>query len=142
MAKGDFGDYDALRDEARAAAEGKLLSHGFDDTRPPEEWTLDDCDGAAAFRGGQCLAEVWNGPYAPVLWRCHDGHIFPATPYTVMGAGHWCPHCAPLPWDYDRQAKHNPFYAQVWYDTHARDENVRYDLDGDGRAVMVHTEEE
>lgn len=142
MAKGDFGDYDALRDEARAAAEGKLLSHGFDDTRPPEEWTLDDCDRAAAFRGGQCLAEVWNGPYAPVLWRCHDGHIFPATPYTVMGAGHWCPHCAPLPWDYDRQAKHNPFYAQVWYDTHARDENVRYDLDGDGRAVMVHTEEE
>lgn len=58
-----------------------------------------------------------------------------------MGAGHWCDQCAPRPWDFDRQAKHNPFYAQVWYDTHAHDENVRYDIDENGRAIMENTEE-
>lgn len=136
MAKGDFGDYAALRDEGRAAEEGRLLSHGFDDGKPPEAWTLADCAGAAAFRGGECLSESWNGAFRPVLWRCHDGHIFSATPYTVMGAGHWCPYCAPLPWDFDRQAKHNPFYAQVWYDTHAKDEDVCYFLDESGRPCM------
>lgn len=136
MAKGDLGDYAALRDEGRAAEEGRLLSHGFDDGKPPEAWTLADCVGAAAFRGGECLAESWNGAFRPVLWRCHDGHIFSATPYTVMGAGHWCPYCAPLPWDFDRQAKHNPFYAQVWYDTHAKDEDVCYFLDESGRPCM------
>lgn len=141
MAKGDFGDYDALRDERRAAAEGRLLSHGFDDTKPPEAWTAQDCASAAAFRGGAFEEDSFAGAYAPARWRCHAGHCFSAAPYTVMGAGHWCPECAPRPWDFDAQAKHNPFYAQVWYDTHARDEDVVYDVDAQGRAVMRHTEE-
>lgn len=141
MAKGDFGDYDALRDERRAAAEGGLLSHGFDDAKPPETWTAQDCAAAAAFRGGAFEEPSFAGAYAPARWRCHAGHRFAATPYTVMGAGHWCPECAPRPWDFDAQAKHNPFYAQVWYDTHARDEDVVYDVDAQGRAVMHHTEE-
>lgn len=141
MAKGDFGDYDALRDEKRAAAEGKLLSHGFDDRKPPEEWTAKDCSQAAKFRGGSFDEASFAGAYAPAQWKCHDGHVFTATPYTVMGAGHWCDQCAPRPWDFDRQAKHNPFYAQVWYDTHAHDENVRYDIDENGRAIMENTEE-
>ena len=140
MAKGDFGDYDALRDEGRAAAEGRLLAHGFDDTRPPEAWTRADCVSAAQFRGGTFLSETYDGAYAPAQWRCHDGHVFTASPYTVMGAGHWCPHCAPMPWDFDRQAKHSPYYAQVWYDTHAKDEDVCYFLDADGRPSMRHTE--
>ena len=140
MAKGDFGDYDALRDEGRAAAEGRLLAHGFDDTRPPDAWTRADCVSAAQFRGGTFLSETYDGAYAPAQWRCHDGHVFTASPYTVMGAGHWCPHCAPMPWDFDRQAKHSPYYAQVWYDTHAKDEDVCYFLDADGRPSMRHTE--
>ena len=141
MAKGDFGDYDALRDEARAEREGKLLSHGFDDKKPPAAWTAEDCRAAAAFRGGEYLSEGFAGAHAPAQWRCHDGHVFTATPYTVMGAGHWCPACAPTPWDYDRQAKHNPFYAQAWYDTHAEDENAVYDLE-DGKSVLRHFTEE
>ncbi len=140
LAKGDFGDYDALRDAAYAKEHGLLLSHGFDDTKPPEAWTEEDAASAAAFRGGEYLSG-FAGAYAPALWRCHEGHIFTATPYTVMGAGHWCPECAPTPWDFDRQAKHSPFYAQVWYDTHAREENAVYDLDKAGGAVVRFTEE-
>ena len=135
MAKGDFGDYDALRDEYAAAREGKLLSHGFDDAKLPEDWTEEDARSAAAFRGGKFLS-AWKGAYAPAEWQCAAGHTFMALPYTVMGAGHWCPLCAPLPWAYDLQAKTNAYYAQVWYDTHAKDEDCSYTLDEAGRAVI------
>ncbi len=127
LAKGDFGDYDALRDEGNAV----LLSHGYDETKPISEWTAEDLKSAAAFRGGECLAEEVSDPYAPVMWRCHDGHEFKLSPYTVLKGGHWCPVCGcPAPWDFDRQAKFSPYIAQVWYDSHAEDENMCYDLDG------------
>ena len=137
MAKGDFGDYDAMRDEKNAV----LLSHGFDDTKPVGAWTIEDARSAALFRGGACLSPRMEGAYRPLTWRCAEGHVFEASPYTVMGAGHWCPHCAPMPWDFDRQAKKNPFYAQVWYDTHDADEQAIYAVDEEGRPVLAHAKE-
>jgi len=43
-----------------------------------------------------------------------------------LKAGHWCPHCAPPPWDYDVEAKRNPFFAQVWYTNHGPEERTFY----------------
>ena len=139
IARGDFGDYDRMRDEAAALREGKLLSHGFDGGKPLSAWTAEDARSAAEFRGGACLK--FEDVRKRALWKCAAGHTFEATPYTVMGAGHWCPQCAPQPWDFDLQAKTNAFYAQVWYDTHDRDEDVSYTLDGAGKAALTHTEE-
>ena len=138
MAKGDFGDYGAMRDKKNAA----LLSHGYDETKPLEALSLEELRSAAAFRGGDCLAERYDGdPYRKISWRCHDGHCFEAGVYTVLKGGHWCPVChQPAPWDFDRIAKHSPFLAQVWYDSHGKDENRVYDLAPDGRAVMKETE--
>ena len=90
--------------------------------------------GAAEYRGGKCLSEsMGKGDlYTKLQWECHDGHTFWASPYTVLKAGHWCPVCCqPEPWDFDRLAKFMPFYAQVWYDTHAREENTEYFFNGD-----------
>lgn len=89
MAKGDFGDYDALRDEKRAAAEGKLLSHGFDDRKPPEEWTAADCAEAAKFRGGSFDETSFAGAYAPArLLRkkgyCVTGDFHYVMPYNII----------------------------------------------------------
>ncbi len=133
MAKGDFGDYDAMREEKNAV----LLSHGYDESKPLGELTLEELRAAAAFRGGECLAEEYGGdPYDKLAWRCHDGHTFEASVYTVLKGGHWCPVChMPAPWDFDRIAKTSPFIAQVWYDSHAEDEDLVYDLE-DGRAVI------
>ena len=65
--------------------------------------------------------------YTPITWECHDGHRFHASPYTVLKAGHWCPECCmPEPWQFDITAKYIPFFAQVWYDTHAKGENAIY----------------
>lgn len=139
IAKGDFGDYDKLRDRELALKNKNYLSHGFDESKPMSELTIADMREAALFRGGQCLSPTMRKGelYTKLKWRCAEGHTFESDPMTILRAGHWCPECAPTPWDFDRQAKRNPFYAQVWYDSHAKDENVSYDLDADGKAVMT-----
>ena len=140
IAKGDFGDYDEMRNIELAKQNGKLLSHGYNEEKPQEEWTTDDLREAAAFRGGKVLDEMEQGAaYKKLRWRCHDGHEFLASPYTILRGGHWCPVCCqPMPWDFDRLAKNNPFFAQVWYDSHSKDESFRYEMDEDGTASAIH----
>lgn len=133
MSKGDFGDFDAMRDEKNA----NLLDHGYDESKAQEEWTIDDMRSAAKFRGGEVLDEKLTGAYGKIRWRCHAGHEFSASPYTVLRGGHWCPQCSlPSPWDFDRLSKHIPFYAQVWYDSHEKDENLIYDFDENFNPVL------
>ncbi len=127
ISRGELGDYDAMRKKENAV----LLSHGYDDTKSPLDWTIGDVRSAALFRGGECLARELTDPYAPIEWRCHEGHTFRLSAYTVLKGGHWCPQCCePAPWDFDRQAKFSPYIAQVWYDSHAKNEDICYDLDG------------
>ncbi len=101
------------------------LHHGFDEQQ--ETLTLHDLREAALFRGGECLAQEWDGDlYQTVPWKCARGHRFSGKPYTILLAGHWCPDCLPPPWDYDREARINPFFAQVWYPNHEISENNLY----------------
>ena len=141
LAKGEVADgnidYDAIRKTENLKKYGFLLNHGYDESKPDSELDLEDMKGAAAYRGGKCISEsmVKGDLYTKLEWECHDGHTFFASPYTVIKAGHWCPTCCqPEPWDYDRLAKFMPFYAQVWYDTHAREENTEYFFSG-GKAM-------
>ena len=141
LAKGEVADgnidYDAIRKTENIARYGFLLNHGYDESKPDGELDIEDMRGAAAYRGGRCLSgSMTKGDlYTKLQWECHDGHTFWASPYTVLKAGHWCPVCCqPEPWDFDRLAKFMPFYAQVWYDTHAREENTEYFFSG-GKAM-------
>jgi nucleoside-diphosphate-sugar epimerase len=121
-------DYTALRDKANAV----LLSHGYDESKTVEQLTIDDLKQAAAFRGGELLSENYTTGdiYAKLKWRCHEGHEFTASVYTVIGCGHWCIQCFDgYSWNYDILAKSNTFFAQVWYDSHARDEDYLYWFD-------------
>lgn len=126
-------DYEELRNIEKVKENGLLLNHGYDESKNDGELDIEDMRGAAQFRGGKCLSEnMTRGDlYSPLEWQCHDGHRFFASPYTVLKAGHWCTECCvPKTWDFDRLAKHNPFYAQVWYDSHSQDENYFYYFDG------------
>ena len=130
----DYATYEAIPDWGagtslwEAEAEWKRLEHGYDESKPRLE--LSDLQGAARFRGGACLAPAWNGDwYAPLPWSCAVGHEFNAKPYTVLKAGHWCPQCVPPPWNYDEEARRNPFFAQVWYPNHDPDEHNLYPED-------------
>lgn len=120
------------------------LDHGYDESKPDEELSLSDMTDAATFRGGECVStEMTTGDlYTKLKWKCHNGHTFESSPYTVLKAGHWCPVCC-MPdrtWQFDELAKNIPFYAQVWYDTHETNENHTYTVDEEGNASMT-TEE-
>lgn len=141
LAKGQLADgsidYDEMRDIELIGRHGYRLDHGYDESKPDSELSIVDMRSAAAFRGGRCVSEnMTKGDlYTKLEWECHDGHRFWASPYTVLKAGHWCPECCqPQPWDYDRLSKFMPFYAQVWYDTHARGEDCIYYFDKDRNA--------
>lgn len=98
-----------------------ILDHGYDEEKAQLE--LVDLQQAAEYRGGTCLSREWTGAlYAPVRWRCARGHSFYGKPYTILKAGHWCPECLPPAWNYDDEARLNPFFAQVWYPNHTVNE--------------------
>ncbi|MEA2101793.1 MAG: NAD(P)-dependent oxidoreductase [Thermodesulfobacteriota bacterium] len=104
------------------------LDHGYDETKAKLD--LDDLKGAAKFRGGKCLAQKWNGDMFETLeWECAFGHRFTGKPNSILKTGHWCPECVSPPWNYDEEAKKNPFFAQVWYPNHDRDEDNIYPAD-------------
>lgn len=120
-------DFDNIRKIENAKSMGYLLSHGYDETK--EELDIDDMKNAAAYRGGKCLSDsIEKGDmYTKLQWQCHNNHKFFASAYTVLKAGHWCPVCCqPQPWNYDKLAKHMPYFAQIWYDSHDKEENCEY----------------
>lgn len=134
LSKGDFGDYDALRNVKNAV----LLDHGYDESKPQDMWDISDMQSAAKFRGGEVVSDKITDAYTKIVWRCHDGHEFAASPYTVLRGGHWCPVCCqPTPWDFDRLSKHIPFFAQVWYDSHEEHENLCYDFNENHRPSLT-----
>ena len=91
---------------------------------------IEDLKGAARFRGGECISKDWDGDmYANVQWKCAFDHEFKGKPYTILKAGHWCPECLAPPWNYDEIARKNPYFAQVWYPNHEKDEHNFYPED-------------
>ena len=113
-------------DQRSDSPEVRILDHGYDESKAFDTLTLEDLRQAAAFRGGQCLAEAVPDMYTPIRWRSARGNEFMMSPNLVLRGGHWCPEELPWPWDYDAEAKRNPFFAQVWYALHDRQENHVY----------------
>lgn len=107
------------------------LEHGYDEDKPAGDLGPEDMQSAARFRGGECLSrEMTRGDlFTKLRWRCAFGHVFEAAPNTVLKGGHGCPACAPPGWNYDEEARRNPFFAQVWYPNHDREENHAYPAD-------------
>lgn len=117
-----------------ADAENYKLDHGYDETKPESELDIEDMKQAAKFRGGELIStEMKKGDMASKLvWKCGCcGAEFEASPSLILLGGHWCPECY-IPqkaWDYDKIAKTNPFFAQVWYPSHTKDESNTYNFD-------------
>lgn len=114
-------DYEALRNPANAV----LPNIGYD---PEQEVTFDTLKHIAEMHGGKLLSE--NGEITDRLeWVNSDGEQFTAKGTTVL-AGHWInPSYSKYCWDFDRLAKKDKIYADVWYDSHATDEDNYYYYD-------------
>jgi len=117
-----------------------LLDHGYDETKPLSELTLEDMQQAAAFRGGKCLSKTMKtGDLDTRLtWQSASGHQFDASPRLILLGGHWDYLDMPWPykgepgerpWHWDAVAKENPFFAQIWAPLHDADENNVYGAD-------------
>lgn len=105
------------------------LNHGYDESKPDSELGIEDMKSAAAFRGGKLIStSMTKGDlYTPLEWESYSGKRFILSPYAVIKAGHWdAIEDIPEPWNYDELAKNNPFYAQIWYDTHKETEDYVY----------------
>lgn len=124
-------------EEAKQYDNSSDLDHGYDEDKKVLD--IEDMKKAAAFRGGRCLSEEMQPDdlYSRLSWQCHDGHVFEASPYTIIKAGHWCPKCCHMDntWNMDHIAKYSNFHAQIWNDSHAADERYIYRLK-DGKAEM------
>jgi len=91
-----------------------------------KNFTLADIAEMARIRGGQCLSTAYTDPGNKLRWRCAFDHEWEATPVLVR-AGHWCPDCAPPPWDYDTKAKVDPLLGQYYYNNHDPNESQKVD---------------
>ncbi|MHB8113745.1 MAG: NAD-dependent epimerase/dehydratase family protein [Bellilinea sp.] len=127
----DYAEFEAIPDwgvdmpDTDLHQPALILDHGYDEEKALLE--LADLQQAAKFRGGECLTASWDGSlYTSLAWRCARGHSFSAMPYTILKAGHWCPDCMPPAWNYDEEARLNPFFAQVWYPNHGALEDNMY----------------
>lgn len=115
------------------------LNHGYDEEKPMEEFTIEDMQRVAEFRGGKCLSQTMTkGDWDTQLeWQCAEGHTFKASPQLILLGGHWCSECFPYPyegkmqrpWHWDAEAKRNPFFAQLWTPLHDEEENNIYGAD-------------
>ena len=114
------------QDLSHPSEEVTYLDHGYDESKPREEWELSDMQKAAEFRGGKCLSEnMTKGDFAtPLKWECQFGHTFMASPTLVLLGGHWCPECLPSPWNYDEIARGNKFFAQALHPLPGYDEHM------------------
>ena len=128
-------DFKVLKFEKKnIEGEKYALDHGYDDKKSENEIDINDCKKAAIFRGGKCLSEnMIKGDLSTKLkWKCgYCQNEFLASPNLILLGGHWCDKCYyPIEkWDYDNIAKTNPFFAQVWYNNHKKDENNVYYFD-------------
>lgn len=98
--------------------EETFLDHGYDESKTLEELTLEDLQGIAKFRGGECLAEEVKDIYTPIKWKSAEGYEFEMSVNAVVQGGHWAPECLKEAWTYGTQAKYNPFLGQVWWPIH------------------------
>lgn len=119
-------DWESLANFSLAGEEDAVrLNHGYNEQKSLDKLNIEDMQQAAAFRGGKCASKnMTEGDiHTPLEWECACGHRFTSTPTTILLGGHWCPRCFNKPWQYDEEAKRNPFFAQLWLTNHAGENN-------------------
>jgi nucleoside-diphosphate-sugar epimerase len=104
------------------------IDHGYDESKPESELTLEDMQKAAEFRGGNCDSEnMEKGDWTtPLEFTCQFGHHFKGSPRLILEGGHFCDECERKSWNYGIRAKKDKFLAQVWNPLHDESEVREY----------------
>ena len=126
----DFKLWDYKKD--RSLKSYKALDYGFDIEKSDKDITYDDLVSVAKMHGGKLLTKEFKtgDVYAKVEWENQDGEKFVARPFTVLRGGHWMNSLyKEFKWEFDRLSKKDKIYAQLWYDSHSKEENYCYYFD-------------
>lgn len=119
----------------KARENARLVDLGLDVKK--SSFTLEELKAYATSHGGKLLSKKCDGLQDKLLWENSDGEKFEARAYTVVCAGHWLNRSyRENVWEFDRLAKKDKIYAQVWYDSHATNEDKLYYLDENYNAKM------
>ena len=116
----------------RNISDYKPINYGFDINKKDSEITFEDLKNVAEMHGGKLLTTSFKtgDVYSKVEWENSDGEKFTARPFTVLRGGHWWNKLYnEYVWEFDRLAKKDKIYAQIWYDSHEKDENHLYYFD-------------
>ena len=116
----------------RSIVHYKPIDYGFNIEKSDKEITYEDLLSVAKKHGGKLLSKKFKtgDVYAKLEWQNSDGEKFIARPYTVLRGGHWWNALyTKYEWDFDRLSKKDEIYAQIWYDSHDKDENYLYYFD-------------
>ncbi len=140
---GSKAKYDAIPDSwddiplPNPSMEPEYFDHGYDENKPDSALDITDMQGAAKFRGGECLSETMTPGdlFTPLRWKCGFGHEFTGSPNLILKLGHWCPHCFTEKWNYYDQAKVSPFFAQIWDYAHEGEEPFSVKMECDARMI-------
>ena len=126
-------DFESLRTNKTS------IDYGFDFDKDDSDIDIADLRSVAEAHGGELVTATFTtgDMHALVKWRTQDGEEFEATPYSVLRGGHWYNiSYRENIWDFDRLAKKDRIFAQLWYDSHERDEDTLYGLDENFKAYM------
>ena len=122
---------DDLR-KVRSIKHYKPLDYGFDIEKSDKDITLKDLKNVAKMHGGKLLEKEFKTGdiYKTLKWQDQDGNVFEAKPHTILRGGHWFnPLYNSYTWDFDRLAKKDKIFAQIWYDSHEENEKNTYCMD-------------
>ena len=140
--KNDLGeeiDYEALRNVKNA----KLIDYKFDLDKDDSKINIDDLKNVAKNHGGKLLSKAYNGLYDKYEFENCDGVKFTATAYSVLKAGHWISQIyKENVWDFDRLAKKDKIYVEIWDESHDVNENNLYYFDDKFNAQMKTSEKD
>ncbi len=124
-------DYLLLKTKEKA----NMIDYGFDISK--EDVTLEDLKNVAALHGGKLLSKNFDNIYQKLEWCNSDGQKFEARAYSILKAGHWVNNTYfDNVWEFDRLAKTDKIYSQIWYDSHVKNEDKYYYLDENFTARM------
>ena len=48
----------------------------------------------AKMKGGKCLSKIYIGANSKLKWECDNGHLWEATPSSIINGKSWCPICS------------------------------------------------
>lgn len=115
------------------------LNYFYDSNKKLSEIDIDDLINVALAHGGKLISkEFAKGDVYSLLERENqDGIKFKSTPFTILKGGHWYNKSyEEIVWDFDRLAKKDKIYAQIWYDDHKLNEDVTYEFDQNYKSIL------